>query len=116
MSESVGKILQTYGDASVQQTAKFILLVDQWFDCMNVRHTGEAGRKRKDNLKPYESEHDPRLKVIREFWIYSHRQSLIAYLISVFHKLHLQEVRTIELCYPAVLYNSHNMFANDGSF
>ena len=71
MSESVGRVLQAYGDASVQQTAKLILLVDKWFDCMNVRHIAEAGQKRKPALLPYTSAEDERFKVCISYGVYT---------------------------------------------
>ena len=36
-SHSVGSVMQTFGDDDCQETAKFILLMDKFFDCLNVR-------------------------------------------------------------------------------
>ena len=38
--------------------------MDRFFDCMNVRSFSESHQKRKDDLKPYTSPEDSRLKVI----------------------------------------------------
>ena len=64
LSESVGKILEQYGDEGDKELAKFILLADQFFDMMNVRSKSEAGRKRKPACEPFRSPNDSRFKVI----------------------------------------------------
>ena len=37
MSSSVAKVLKTFGSEDAQETAKFIELVDSFFDCFNTR-------------------------------------------------------------------------------
>lgn len=64
LSESVGKVLEVYGKPEDQELAKFILLMDKFFDIMNVRSKGEAGRKLKEFCLPISSKDDGRFKVI----------------------------------------------------
>jgi hypothetical protein len=49
------------GDPSVVGMAMFCHLVNDFFDCSNVRSTTEHQRKRNDRIRPYESEDDERL-------------------------------------------------------
>lgn len=63
LSESVGKILQTYGGPDVQELAKLVLLMDQFFDIMNIRCHGEAQRTLKAVRQPFTSLDDSRFKV-----------------------------------------------------
>ena len=37
LSHSVGSVMQTFGAEDCQETAKFILLMDKFFDCLNSR-------------------------------------------------------------------------------
>jgi len=60
LSSSVGKVLLEFGEKESHETAKFCLLVDQFFDCGNVRNTQEYITKRKPFLKPYSSPGDER--------------------------------------------------------
>jgi len=60
LSSSVGKVLLEFGEKESHETAKFCLLVDQFFDCGNVRNTQEYITKRKPFLKPYSSLGDER--------------------------------------------------------
>ena len=62
LSQSVGRILQEYyPDAS--ETAKLILLCDEFFDCLNSRSFTENICKRKPALAPYRDIEDPRFEV-----------------------------------------------------
>lgn len=38
LSHSVGSVMQTFGDPDCHETAKFVLLMDKFFDCLNVRY------------------------------------------------------------------------------
>ena len=49
LSNSVGTVLNTYGSQEVTATAQFCLMMDKFFDCMNVRNTMEHQKK----LKPF---------------------------------------------------------------
>ena len=64
MSKSVGSLMQAYGGPAHGETARFILLIDRFFDCMNVRALTEGNHKRKPDLNPYRSINDVRFKVI----------------------------------------------------
>ena len=63
LSHSVGSILAAYGREEVQETARFILLMDRMFDCLNVRALTEGDHKLKPDLMPYRSVDDPRFEV-----------------------------------------------------
>lgn len=62
LSERVGKVLTEFGGPECRETAKFVLLMDQFFDCMNGRSKKEGARKRKPNLKPYTDQNDDRFQ------------------------------------------------------
>ena len=68
MSHSVSRVMESYCPAESFETAKFIALVDKFFDCMNSRSLNEAERKRKPFLAPYKSIDDPRFDFLeRDF-------------------------------------------------
>ena len=52
-----------FGDPTTKETEKFVVMVDRFFDCLNVRSLNQWKEKRKPDLKPYTSADDPRLKV-----------------------------------------------------
>lgn len=52
LSCSVGKVMLEYGSPDCHETAKFILKMDRFFDCLNVRSTEEGTCKRKPDLLP----------------------------------------------------------------
>eukprot|EP00794_Sanderia_malayensis_P013429 gene13429-14809_t len=39
LSESIGNVLQKFGPPQAQGTAQFCLMMDRFFDCVNVRNT-----------------------------------------------------------------------------
>ena len=51
LSFSVGKVLQEFGPQDAAGTAKVCMLMDSFFDCLNVRNTEEFKTKRKPNLR-----------------------------------------------------------------
>ena len=55
LSETVGNVLNSSGPEETTGTAKFCIMVDKFFDCLNVRNTTEHSTKRKQFLKPYYS-------------------------------------------------------------
>ena len=68
MSHSVSRVMESYCPAESFETAKFIALVDKFFDCMNSRSLNEAERKRKPFLALYKSIDDPRFDFLeRDF-------------------------------------------------
>ncbi|XP_055955159.1 uncharacterized protein LOC126812587 [Patella vulgata] len=66
LSRSVGLVIEEYGGEAATETAKFIKLVDRFFDCLNVRSLYEGERKRKPDLMPYTSVDDPRFQFLTE--------------------------------------------------
>lgn len=63
MSASVANALQLYGGADATETARFVRMVDRFFDIMNVRSLAEAHRVRKPDLLPFTSPQDVRFEV-----------------------------------------------------
>ena len=55
--------MEAYGGDDKSETAKFILLMDRFFDCLNVRALDEGDMKRKPDLAPFRSLNDPRFRV-----------------------------------------------------
>lgn len=53
LSHQVGRVMQEYGGPEQQETARFILLMDRFFDCLNSRNLLEGKRFRKPDLLPY---------------------------------------------------------------
>lgn len=51
------------GGQEVEETAKFTLMMDKFFDCLNVTNFTNASRYRKPYLQPYRSDDDERMKV-----------------------------------------------------
>ena len=56
--------LTFYDQDETTETRVFIRMIDQFFDCMNVRSKLEGKLRRKDQRLPYTSSNDHRLKVI----------------------------------------------------
>ena len=67
LSETVGNVLNSFGPEETAGTAKFCIMVDKFFDCLNVRNTTEHITKRKPFLKPYYSIDDARFEWLDEF-------------------------------------------------
>lgn len=66
LSSSVANALELmYGD-NVSETINFIRNMNRFFDCMNVRNLFEGRNKRNDDLNPYTSVDDQRLKWLKE--------------------------------------------------
>lgn len=63
LSESVSKALSLRGGDSVTETAKFLLKIDKFFDCTNVKNYTAGVHSRKSFQLPYRSADDERLKV-----------------------------------------------------
>ena len=60
LSETIGSVLNTFGPAVAVGTAKCCLMMDNFFDCSNVKNTMEYKVKQKHFLKPYTSVDDVR--------------------------------------------------------
>ena len=63
LSESVSNALTLTGGSSVEETAKFVKLMDKFFDCMNVHNFSHGVQARKPFQVPYRSGKDKRLEV-----------------------------------------------------
>ena len=63
MSQSVAGALEVIDKERSRETRVFIRNIDKFFDCLNVRNTITAKLSRNDNVAPYRSSSDERLKV-----------------------------------------------------
>jgi len=63
LSESVGKALLMTGGDEVTETARFVMMMDKYFDCLNVHNYTHGYRARKLFQLPYRSGNDTRLEV-----------------------------------------------------
>ena len=63
LSESVGKAIQLTGGPEAQETSRFVLMFDKFFDALNVGNFTIGHHRRKPFQTPYVSEDDSRLKV-----------------------------------------------------
>ena len=63
LSESVSKALKLTGGNEVSETARFVDMMDKFFDALNVHNYTEGVHKRKRFKMPYTSSKDMRLKV-----------------------------------------------------
>ena len=69
LSSTMGNVLLEFGPPDAAETAKFCTLMDQFFDCTNVRNTREHIHKRKPFLKPYASVNDERFVWLTEVFL-----------------------------------------------
>lgn len=60
LSSSVAKVLRAFGPPEAAATSKLCEMVDNFFDCLNVRSLTESQKKRKPFLAPYRSIDDER--------------------------------------------------------
>ena len=60
LSSSVGNVLNEFGPPETAGTAKLCLMMDSFFDCLNVRNKEEQKLKRKSNIRPYSDPDDER--------------------------------------------------------
>lgn len=72
----MSKALSYYGDPRTEETAKFVFMMDTFFDCLNGRSKTAHIRFRKPNLKPYTETSDERLDV-------SHVSDIMCILITL---------------------------------
>ena len=70
LSEIVAEVLFTTGPANTNATAKLCLMMDQFFDCLNVRKAEEHKVKLKKFLRPYKDVNDARFAWLAEFLEY----------------------------------------------
>ena len=65
LSESVSNAFAYFNDPTTEETQRFVMYFDRFFDCLNVRSLTEWQHKKKLYLKPYRSKDDERLTVSR---------------------------------------------------
>ena len=70
LSETVEKVLKHFSPPEADGTAQFCIMMDKFFDCLNVKNTVEHTLKRKPFLKPYESVNDIRFAWLDYFLSY----------------------------------------------
>ena len=63
LNETLAEALQMTGGEEASETVRFILLMDRFFDCLNVNNFHSGKCKRKPFQDPYTSCNDFRLKV-----------------------------------------------------
>lgn len=64
LSETVSKALEHSGGNEASETAKFVKMIDRFFDCLNVTNLTNGMHKRKSFQDPYTKADDFHLKVI----------------------------------------------------
>ena len=69
LSSSVGNVLNEFGPPETAGTAKFCLMMDSFFDFLNVRNKEEQKLKRKSNLRPYSDPDDERFEWMKKDFI-----------------------------------------------
>ena len=70
LSETVVNVSNNFGSEEAEETGQFCIMMDKFFDCLNVRNTKEDIIKRKPLLKPYESVDDIRCMVRLIFTVF----------------------------------------------
>ena len=80
LSRSVGEILkQYYPNQGMESTAQFCLMMDSFFDCLNVCSFTEHKTSHKPNVAPYKNCEDPRLNwLVDNFLVYLRNWKLYA--------------------------------------
>ena len=70
LSETVGSDINSFGHVDAVGTSTFCLMMDRFFDCLNVKNTMEYKVKQKPFLKPYTSVDDVRFAWLDHFLDY----------------------------------------------
>ena len=70
-SKAAGKVIEHFGPPEALEISKFCVMIDKFFDCINVSNTHEYKTRKKKFLKPYEDLNDPRFTFIDKFLAYS---------------------------------------------
>ena len=70
LSDSVGNVLLSFCSPDSHGTAKVCLMMDKFFDCMNVRNTSQHLLKAKPFLKPQRSTDDEKFNQLDQFLEY----------------------------------------------
>ena len=70
LSSSVGNIFKKSGPPEAPGTVEFCILIDTFFDCLNVRNKEEYKIKRKPNSKPYSDVNDERFSWLKNEFLH----------------------------------------------
>ena len=90
LSDSVGNVLLFFCSPDSHGTSNFCLMMDKFFDCMNVRNTSEHLLKAKPFLKPYKSTDDERLNWLDQFLEYLRFGKFLLMIdLVTFYRLHV---------------------------
>ena len=63
LSRSVSKALELFGGEDASETATFVAMFDEFFDCMKVRNFTDGKQSRNAFKAPYRSASDFRVEV-----------------------------------------------------
>ena len=69
LSSTVSKTLSAYGPPDAAGTSKFCLMMDSFFDILNIRNTTEGQHKRKSFLEPFRSVNDDRFQWLQDVFL-----------------------------------------------
>ena len=69
LSRSVAVALEESGKEDVRGTAQFCQMMNDFFDCANVRSLTEHARKRNPFIKPYETPDDERFTWLKDVFL-----------------------------------------------
>ena len=69
LSRSVAVALEESGKEDVSGTAQFCRMMNDFFDCTNVRSLTEHTRKRNHLIKPYETPDDERFSWLKDVFL-----------------------------------------------
>ena len=60
----MGKVSEHFDPPGALETSNFCIMIDKFFDCLNVSNKHEYKTKKKEFLKPYEDLNNPRFAFI----------------------------------------------------
>ena len=69
LSSTVSKVVSQYGPPEASETAKFCMLMDTFFDIMNIRNVNSHEYERKPSLKPFTTVDDARFSWLRNVFL-----------------------------------------------
>ena len=69
LSRTVAITLEESGDEEVLGTSQFCRMMNDFFDCTNLRSLTEHDRKRNHFIKPYSSQDDERFSWLKDVFL-----------------------------------------------
>ena len=69
LSSTVSNVLSAYGPPEAAGTAKYCMMMDTFFDILNIRNSKESEHKRKPFLEPFTSINDHRFQWLEETFL-----------------------------------------------